>query len=1024
MILRIRKTAIGAMTLFLAVLLVFSSCSEPENEIPGSVESIAVRVVDGTGARTITPDGNVNVSHYKITVHNNAENIHQESDYLSKGAMFSVSNVPAGEWYATVDAYVDRGESEYLKVASGSSQALQVAAGSSVTLTVTLDDTSLADTLSGDVTVTLKMPTALASDSTAFWYKYTITGLTDEGFGPYESSLTQGTVGADGTATITVDAETAGLVQGAYMFAITVQDAESDATVVREGVDVMRLLPGLAATGSLDLSTYESDQGFGIIITDSIGNLLTPELVDGQDVYTLDGQAGINTLEVTLSQPLSSGQEIEWYIDGTETAASSSDAGSGKYVLSFDSGNHIVTAIVRDTATAMAVGSISPFKVSLINASIEAESFTFEANDDVEGGSWTVTGTVEGFVQPDPAKFEIPSTYKGLPVTRIAGDAFCAREDISGTLIIPNSVKRIENGEYNRYDEIHNGAFSKCTNLTGLDLGDGIEYIGACAFDSCINMTGNLDLSENIETIEAHAFCSCGFTGDLTIPDSVTYLGNHCFSNCSFDGNLYLGKSLETIGSYSFKDCVSLKGSIELPEGLKTVGSFAFFNCTGLAGTLVIPESMDSVSNNGAFAKTGIESVDFNNKPLTEERGYQIEGGLHESYVSSYYGAFTDCKNLKEISIPSGSTSIGRKAFYGCTGLTGELKIPETVTSIGESAFEGCSGFTGNLVIPESITSIGNCVFWKCSGFNGSLVIPDSVTSIGEYAFSDCSSLTGELKIPETVTSIGRGAFSGCSGFTGEIKIPENVTSIESSIFYGCSSFTGNLNIPESITSIGYSAFEDCTGLNGNLVIPESVTSIGSSAFEDCSGFTGDLVIPESVTSIESSSFARCSFTGSLVIPDSVTSIGSSAFYGCSGFTGNLIIPDSVTSIGRSAFYECTGFESLKLSANLKEIGQAAFYNCTGLKGDITIPDGFTTFSVYSPYVEGTFENCSGITFISLPSTLELIAVRDLFKGCSSLTGTITIPATCVIEKPLVFTGCNAENLQVYHGETLLWPTT
>ena len=197
MILRIRKTAMGAMALVLAVLLVFSSCSEPENQIPGSVESISVRVVDGTGARTITPDGNVNVSHYKITVHNNAENIHQESDYLSKGAMFSVSNVPAGEWYATVDAYVDRGESEYLKVASASSESLQVAAGASVTLTVTLDDTSLADTLSGDVTVTLKMPTALASDSTSFWYKYTITGLTDEGFGPYESSLTQGTVGAD-----------------------------------------------------------------------------------------------------------------------------------------------------------------------------------------------------------------------------------------------------------------------------------------------------------------------------------------------------------------------------------------------------------------------------------------------------------------------------------------------------------------------------------------------------------------------------------------------------------------------------------------------------------------------------------------------------------------------------------------------------------------------------------------------------------------------------------------------------------
>ena len=45
------------------------------------------------------------------------------------------------------------------------------------------------------------------------------------------------------------------------------------------------------------------------------------------------------------------------------------------------------------------------------------------------------------------------------------------------------------------------------------------------------------------------------------------------------------------------------------------------------------------------------------------------------------------------VTIPDSVTSIGREAFFGCTGLT-SVTIPNSVTSIGLGAFEGCTGLT------------------------------------------------------------------------------------------------------------------------------------------------------------------------------------------------------------------------------------------------------------------------------------------------------------------------------------------
>ena len=208
-----------------------------------------------------------------------------------------------------------------------------------------------------------------------------------------------------------------------------------------------------------------------------------------------------------------------------------------------------------------------------------------------------------------------------------------------------------------------------------------------------------------------------------------------------------------------------------------------------------------------------------------------------ETYAVTQIGAwaFTDCMNLRSVTIPNSVTVIGDRAFGGCIGLT-TVEIPASVTSISGDVFSACTNLAsievdeGNTVY----TSIDGVLYSKdkktlcCvppkSTFQG---IPDFVTVIGEFAFSYCTDLTS-LEIPSTVESIGRCAFVECSGLTS-LKIPSSVVSIGDCAFQGCSGLTF-LDIPSSVVSIGDYAFEGCDSLT-SVKLPPALKTLGDFAF-------------------------------------------------------------------------------------------------------------------------------------------------------------------------------------------------
>ena len=574
------------------------------------------------------------------------------------------------------------------------------------------------------------------------------------------------------------------------------------------------------------------------------------------------------------------------------------------------------------------------------------------------------------------------------------GYIFGASSYSSNEDYVPASLKEvIVTGETSICDH----AFSCCTGLTSITIGNCVTSIGSNAFSYC---TAEIIWGDDPQITEFGDYAFFEYKGaSVTIPNSVT-----------------------RIGDYAFYDYVRLT-SVTIPDGMRSIGNSAFYGCTGLT-SVTIPDSVTSIGDHVFYGCTSLTSVTIGN-----------------GVTSIGDDAFVSCNRLTSVTIGEGVTSIGERAFYYCGYLT-SITIPNSVTSIGDQAFAYCTGLT-SVTIGNGVTSIGGAAFSCCSGLT-SVTIPDSVTSMGAGLFSGCSALES-ITIPFVGAEAGKtssdtyqypfGYIFGTSSYTGGTAVDQ--------VYYGSStSMTTSTTyyIPSSLVIVGvtggnilYGAFYNCY-LPRFIDIPDNVTSIGSHAFYGCSGLFS-FTIPESVTSIGASAFSGSGLT-SVIIPDGVTSIEEKTFDDCGGLT-YVSIPDNVTSIGDYAFSGC-GLSYVTIPANVTNIGDYAFSGCSGLIS-ITIPNGVSSMGL------GTFEGCSSLGRITMPfvgatkdgmsnthfgyifgasssnnnasyvptSLREVVITGEtgsigdyVFSGCSGLTS-ITIPNGVTSIGDYAFFGCS-----------------
>ena len=97
------------------------------------------------------------------------------------------------------------------------------------------------------------------------------------------------------------------------------------------------------------------------------------------------------------------------------------------------------------------------------------------------------------------------------------------------------------------------------TSFEELQYFIGLTSISDDAFHNCTNLTGSLIIPNSVTTIGQYAFLGCsGLTGDMTIPNAVTKIVFGAFWNCSGLTSLTIGNSVTSIGNCAFYNCIGL----------------------------------------------------------------------------------------------------------------------------------------------------------------------------------------------------------------------------------------------------------------------------------------------------------------------------------------------------------------------------------------------------------------------------------------------------------------------------------
>ena len=392
-------------------------------------------------------------------------------------------------------------------------------------------------------------------------------------------------------------------------------------------------------------------------------------------------------------------------------------------------------------------------------------------------------------------------------------------------------------------------------------------------------------------------------------------------------------------------------------------------------------------------------------------KGYKVVRILEEG--------FSECENLKAISIPDSVTTIDARAFECCDNLTNvsytgseeqwasitihknneylfnatiycngtpiackhkydndcdaDCNVCGVVRTPAEHVYDNDSDADCNVcgAIDENRTIVNGTwggLTWTLNKISGKLVISgtgtmdDFSSGISEDAWREYVDVIKSATIENGVTSIGNYAFINCRRLTS-ITIHESITTIGTGAFHNCLALVEVYNYSSLDIRKGTIDF-------GNIAcyaIDVYTTNESSKLTTDENGF---------VIHVDGEEKTLVCYVGTeteIVIPSSVTAIKDYALYNCNSITSVTFGENSqLTTIGEMAFTDCNGLTSIIILSNVTTIGRSAFSSCDNLL-QVIISQSVTSIGM------DAFYGCNRLTDVYYMGTEEQWNEIDIY---------------------------------------------
>ncbi len=428
------------------------------------------------------------------------------------------------------------------------------------------------------------------------------------------------------------------------------------------------------------------------------------------------------------------------------------------------------------------------------------------------------------------------------------------------------------------------------SGLRSVSIPSSVTYMGKMAFSSCGNLL-SVTVPGSVQTVSDYAFWRCESLTDVVLEEGIIFIGEGALSDCpilrlTLPGSLgeieyamfswyttleevTLGEGIERIEEDAFADCWDLN-KIVLPVSLQYIGATAFsdsalsnivYNGTSSQWLSIEKHSNwdvgignYSITYLGDGQYSPVQPPQENTDGTAGLRYKLLENG---TYAVSGIGSATDTKivvasNYNGVSV----TAIADQAFTNCTQIR-EITLPDSITSVGYSAFSGCDNLTGKEYDNAYyIGSTGNPYLVLLSAKSKAITsctIHENTKLIYEHAFEYCENLT-DITIPDNVSDIGHGTFSDCYALE-RVQLPNGIKEIGIGTFNGCRSLK-EIVIPDSVTTIHNDAFGGCVALE-RVELGSGVQRIGAWAFYWCKALK-EIFIGSNVSCIDWDPFYAC----------------------------------------------------------------------------------------------------------------------------------------------------------------------